>query len=184
MGFDCDVPEKVLEALVSNHWGARSDAQPALPEPNMIVQRRSNSHSHISYFLASPVHRGPTAREAPLRLFARISEFYRSALGADPGYNGVLTHNPMRSAHRHGEFVTHWGCNRPYALRELAEPIPRGWRLPVKPTTEAGRNCALFVGVDEVGPERRRTSGAKCWTWRGPRMTAWTCRWEIAKWPT
>ena len=40
MGFDCDVPEKVLEALVSNHWGARSDACPALPEPNMIVQRR------------------------------------------------------------------------------------------------------------------------------------------------
>ena len=147
MGFDCDVPEKVLEALVSNHWGARSDSCPALPEPNMIVQRRSNSHSHVSYFLAKPVHRGPTAREAPLRLFARISEFYRQALGADPGYNGVLTHNPMRSAHRHGEFLTHWGCNRPYSLSELAEPIPRGWRLPVKPTTEAGRNCALFVAL-------------------------------------
>ena len=147
MGFDCDVPEKVLDALVSNHWGARSDAQPALPEPNMIVQRRSNSHSHVSYFLAKPVHRGATAREAPLRLFARISEFYRQALGADPGYNGVLTHNPMRSAHRHGEFLTHWGCNRPYPLSELAEPIPRGWRLPLKPTTEAGRNCALFVAL-------------------------------------
>ena len=147
MGFDCDVPEKVLDALVSNHWGARSDSCPALPEPNMIVQRRSNSHSHVSYFLAKPVHRGPTAREAPLRLFARISEFYRQALGADPGYNGVLTHNPMRSAHRHGEFLTHWGCNRPYSLSELAEPIPRGWRLPLKPTTEAGRNCALFVAL-------------------------------------
>ena len=147
MGFDCDVPEKVLEALVGNHWGARSDVCPALPEPNMIVQRRSNSHLHVSYFLAKPVHRGPTAREAPLRLFARISEFYRQALGADPGYNGVLTHNPMRSAHRHGEFLTHWGCNRPYSLSELAEPIPRGWRLPVKPTTEAGRNCALFVAL-------------------------------------
>ena len=82
-----------------------------------------------------------------MRLFARISEFYRQALGADPGYNGVLTHNPMRSAHRHGEFLTHWGCNRPYSLSELAEPIPRGWRLPVKPTTEAGRNCALFVAL-------------------------------------
>ena len=70
MGFDCDVPEKVLDALVSNHWGARSDSCPALPEPNMIVQRRCNSHSHVSYFLAKPVHRGPTAREAPLRLFA------------------------------------------------------------------------------------------------------------------
>ena len=82
-----------------------------------------------------------------MRLLARISEFYRHALGADPGYNGVLTHNPMRSAHRHGEFLTHWGCNRPYSLSELAEPIPRGWRLPVKPTTEAGRNCALFVAL-------------------------------------
>ena len=113
----------------------------------MIVQRVSNSHSHVSYFLAKPVHRGPSAREAPLRLFARISEFYRQALGADPGYNGVLTHNPMLSAHRHGEFLTHWGRKRPYSLSELAEPIPRGWRLPVKPTTEAGRNCALFVGL-------------------------------------
>ena len=147
MGFDCDVPEKVLDALVSNHWGARSDSCPALPEPNMIVQRRSNSHSHVSYFLAKPVHRGPTAREAPLRLFARISEFYRQALGADPGYNGVLTHNPMRSAHRHGGFLTHWGRKQPYSLGELSEVIPKGWRLPVKPTTEAGRNCALFVAL-------------------------------------
>ena len=147
MGFDCDVPEKVLEALVCNHWGARSDSYPALPEPNMIVQRLSNSHSHVSYCLAKPVHRGATAREAPLRLFARISEFYRQALGADPGYNGVLTHNPMRSAHRHGEFLTHWGRKRPYSLGELSEVIPKGWRLPLKPTTEAGRNDALFVAL-------------------------------------
>ena len=144
MGFDCDVPSAVVDALYWNHHGGDG---PALPRPNMVVERRSNSHSHVSYFLAKPVHRGATAREAPLRLFARISEFYRQALGADPGYNGVLTHNPMRSAHRHGEFLTHWGCNRPYSLSELAEPIPRGWRLPVKPTTEAGRNCALFVAL-------------------------------------
>ena len=111
----------------------------------MIVQRRSNSHSHVSYFLAKPVHRGPTAREAPLRLFARISEFYRQALGADPGYNGVLTHNPMRSAHRHGEFLTHWGCNRPYSLSELAEPIPRGWRLPVWTHSPLPRYPSLFT---------------------------------------
>ena len=147
MGFDCDVPETVLEALYANHLGPPRIHSPRLPEPNMIVQRVSNSHSHVSFLLAKPVHRGPTAREAPLRLFARISEFYRQALGADPGYNGVLTHNPMLSAHRHGEFLTHWGRKRPYSLSELAEPIPRGWRLPVKPTTEAGRNCALFVGL-------------------------------------
>ena len=147
MGFDCDVPEKVLDALYANHLGRPRPDAPRLPQPNTIVQRRSNSHSHVSYFLAKPVHRGADAREAPLRLFARISEFYRQALGADPGYNGVLTHNPMHSAHRAGEFQTHWGCTEPYSLGELAEPIPKGWRLPVKPTTEAGRNCALFVAL-------------------------------------
>ena len=149
----------------------------------MIVQRRSNSHSHVSYFLAKPVHRGPTAREAPLRLFARISEFYRQALGADPGYNGVLTHNPMRSAHRHGEFLTHWGCNRPYSLSELAEPIPRGWRLPVKPTTGSGPELRSVRGADEVGGITGEHRARSVGPWRGPRMTAWTCRWEIAKWP-
>ena len=41
MGFDCDVPEKVLEALVSNHWGARSDVCPALPEPGHCQQSQS-----------------------------------------------------------------------------------------------------------------------------------------------
>ena len=141
------MPETVIDALYANHLGRPRPDSPRLPQPNTIVQRRSNSHSHVSYFLAKPVHRGADAREAPLRLFARISEFYRQALGADPGYNGVLTHNPMRSAHRNGEFLTHWGRKQPYSLSELAEPIPKGWRLPVKPTTEAGRNCALFAGL-------------------------------------
>ena len=152
MGFDCDVPEKVLDALVSNHWGARSDAQPALPEPNMIVQRRSNSHSHVSYFLAKPVHRGPTAREAPLRLFARISEFYRQALGADPGYNGVLTHNPMRSAHRHGGFLTHWGLQAvliPWA--NFPKSIPKGLALAGQADHGSGPELRSVRGADEVG---------------------------------
>ena len=141
MGFDCDVPSAVVDALYWNHHGGDG---PALPRPNMIVQRRSNSHSHVSYFLAKPVHRGANAREAPLRLFARICEFYRQALGADPGYNGTLTHNPLPETHEPGEFQTNLGHKRPYSLGELSEVIPKGWRLPVKPTTEAGRNCALF----------------------------------------
>ena len=30
MGFDCDVPEKVLETLVSNHWGGALGCVPGL----------------------------------------------------------------------------------------------------------------------------------------------------------
>ena len=151
MGFDCDVPEKVLDALVSNHWGARSDAQPALPEPNMIVQRRSNSHSHVSYFLAKPVHRGPTAREAPLRLFARISEFYRQALGADPGYNGVLTHNPMRSAHRHGEFSDALGLQSSVLSQRASRAYPKGLALAAQADHGSGPELRSVRGADEVG---------------------------------
>ena len=151
MGFDCDVPEKVLEALVSNHWGARSDAQPALPEPNMIVQRRSNSHSHVSYFLAKPVHRGATAREAPLRLFARISEFYRQALGADPGYNGVLTHNPMRSAHRHGEFSDALGLQSCVLSQRASRAYPKGLALAGQADHGSGPELRSVRGADEVG---------------------------------
>ena len=136
--LDCDQP-----AVVESLHGLRSEFP--LPVPNVVVERSSNGHCHASWFLAKPVHRGESARAAPLRKLARITEFYRHALGADPGYNGVLTHNPVEETHGPGEFQTHWCHKYGRSLDELAEPIPKGWRLPLKPTTDTGRNCALFA---------------------------------------
>ena len=138
--LDCDLPTVVdaLHSLKSSF---------PLPVPNMVVERQSNGHCHASWFLSRPVHRGESARAAPLRTLARITEYYRQTLEADPGYSQCLTHNPLEESHKVGEFRTHWGHKCGRSLDELAEPIPRGWRLPVKPTTEAGRNCALFVGL-------------------------------------
>ena len=138
--LDCDMPT-VIESLHS----LRSKFP--LPYPNMVVERRSNSHCHASWFLSRPVHRGEAARAAPLRKLARITEYYRHVLGADVGYNGVLTHNPLDAAHEPGEFRAHWGHKYGRSLDELAEAVPRGWRLPVKPTTDTGRNCALFASL-------------------------------------
>ena len=145
--LDCDAPEAAVEALYTNHWTAGGGV--ALPRPNWTVQRRSNGHLHAVYCLGRSVHRGEGARAAPLRRYARISEFYRQALRADAGYNGVLTHNPMCGGHRAGggALITTWGRCDPYSLDELAEVIPRGWRLPRVPTTEAGRNCSLFMAL-------------------------------------
>ena len=139
--LDCDVPSAVVDALYWNHHGGDG---PALPRPNMVVERSSNSHCHASWFLSRPVHRGESARAAPLRKLARVSEFYRQTLEADPGYTQCLTHNPLEESHKVGEFRTHWGHRCGYSLDELAEPIPKGWRLPARSTTEAGRNCSLF----------------------------------------
>ena len=138
--LDCDLPTVVdaLHSLKSTF---------PLPVPNMVVERQSNGHCHASWFLSRPVHRGESARAAPLRKLSRIAEYYRQVLEADAGYAGVLTHNPLEETHRTGEFRAHWGHRCGRSLDELAEPIPRGWRLPVKPTTEAGRNCALFASL-------------------------------------
>ena len=140
--LDCDVPSAVVDCLYSNHQSFGNG--PALPRPSVVVERRANSHCHASWFLKRPVHRGESARPGPLRRLARITEFYRDALQADPGYAGVLTHNPLEETHGAGEFQAHWGHRCGYSLDELAEVIPKGWRLPASPSTEPGRNCALF----------------------------------------
>ena len=146
--LDCDAPAAAVEALYTNHWTPGEGV--ALPRPNWTAQRRSNGHLHVVYCLGRSVHRGERARAAPLRRYARVSEFYRQAIRADAGYNGVLTHNPMSGGPRsggEGELITTWGRCDPYSLDELAEVIPRGWRLPSVPTTEAGRNCSLFMAL-------------------------------------
>ena len=136
LALDCDDPTAVLDGL------HRED----LPRPNIIVQRRSNEHSHIIYTLTTPVHRGERAREKPLKLFKRIAEFYREAWKADPGYTGVLNHNPMSGPHQ-GRMRTYWQRERPYSLAELAEPIPSSWRVPKVPMTAIGRHVGLFDGL-------------------------------------
>ena len=50
MGFDCDVPEKVLDALVSNHWGARSDSCspcPGLTDTHIGATTRISFHCRL-----------------------------------------------------------------------------------------------------------------------------------------
>ena len=115
----------------------------SLPTVNWVVERRGGG-SHAVWTLARPVHRGATAREKPLKLLGRISEYYAFVLQADEGYAGVLTHNPMEPA-QGPDFRTHWWRREPHGLRELAEIIPFGWRKPKSAATAVGRNCDIFA---------------------------------------
>ena len=111
---------------------------------NWAAENMRTGGVHLVWTLANPVHRGESALEAPLKRYARISEYYAAVLRADAGYTGVLTHNPMEDAQLAG-FTTHWGRREPYPLGELAEFIPRGWRKPRASRTAVGRNCDIFV---------------------------------------
>ena len=98
---------------------------------------------HGVWTLATPVHSGDDARVSSLRRWARISEYHAAVLGADAGYTGVLTHNPMEDAQLRG-FKTHWLRRKPYTLGELGDYIPFRWRRPKVSRTAAGRNCDVF----------------------------------------
>ena len=133
IAFDVDRPI-ALERLAATNIGAND-----LPIPNLVVYRRASGNAHAFYILQRPVHRGANARPLPLAALGRISEWLRLQLLADAGFAGVLVANPL-----HCEYETLWFRTQAYSLRELGEHIPRGWRRPRIPTTDAGRNCAVF----------------------------------------
>ena len=114
--------------------------------PNWTVTRKGSGGTHAVWNLERPVYRGESARKGPLKSLARVSEFYADALQADSGYTATLSHNPMSAAHGPA-FVTNWLHRDAYALPELGEVIPFGWRRPIVSRTGVGRNCDLFESL-------------------------------------
>ena len=110
-----------------------------VPAPNVTATRKASGHVHAAWLLGTPVHRGASARERPLKLFGRVAEYFTTAVGADTGYAGVLASNPT-----HADYLTAYPRAEPYELRELARVVPDRWRVPTPAVSEPGRNCALF----------------------------------------
>ena len=140
LGFDCDSRE-AIERAAASCMGAGD-----LPTPNVYATRTASGHAQVFYLLDRPVHRGELARAKPLTYLARVSEFYRATLGADTGYTGVLSSNPV-----HGDYATSYPRAEPYALGVLSEAIPKGWRVPRPATTAEGRNVELFLALCRRG---------------------------------
>ena len=116
----------------------RSICGDSLPAYNVAIESKRGG-LHVVYFLKTPVGRVGKVSLKPINYLKRISEYYGSQLRADSSYGGVLAHNPVHEA-----FKTHWGRSQPFTLAELAEPIPKGWRVPKSPQTAMGRNVGLF----------------------------------------
>ena len=124
MTFDCDDRESMESGLLS------------LPEPNWLTETKRGGH--VTYTLAVPTLKHDAARQKPLLMLRRISEYFHVQLGADPAFSG-LGRNP-----EHPSQTTQWMRKAPYRFNELAEPIPKGWRQPQRPRTAIGRNVDLF----------------------------------------
>ena len=151
--LDCDGPEGT-ERLI----GAITDRSVCCP--NWMVTRRRSNGTHAVWTLARPVlrpsRRGPPPRRKPMNALARISEYYAGAVGADTGYTGVLSHNPMAAAHGPG-MVTTWSRKEPYTFEDLAEVIPFGWRVPKLKQTAIAKEVDLFEALCKwAGSPRNR----------------------------
>ena len=129
--LDCDThPQHYLDIAFG----------PTVRVPNWIASAPSG-HAHVVYCLAIPVLRTDQAKLKPVVMLGRIVEFYTHAFGADAAYAALLTHNPTHDRYADS---TSWLRDEPWQLDELAEVIPSGWRIPPRPPTAEGRNCALF----------------------------------------
>lgn len=135
--LDVDNPERILDIL-NPFANAR-----VLPEPSWTVVNPANGHGHPSWCLSRPVHTNLKSSFKPQRLLACVSDWYTKKAGADGGYSGILSRNPY--AGRGGK--TFWGRRKPYSLNELAERLPKGYRLLPRPVSNIGRNVGLFQAM-------------------------------------
>ena len=117
---------------------------------------------HCVYALEIPVARHDEAHTAPLSYLAHVADRLAHHLGADPGYTGLITRNPINPG---PECYTHWGRMFPYTLGELDKVLPKS-KPPSRRQTDIGRNCDLFMSmVSEVfRPGWAGILGAQGWS--------------------
>ena len=109
-----------------------------------------------------PVARHNAAHTVPLSYLAHVADRLAHHLGADPGYTGLITRNPINPG---PECFTHWGRMFPYTIGELDKLLPKG-KPPSRRFTGIGRNCDLFKSmVSEVfRPRWASILGAQGWS--------------------
>jgi len=117
-----------------------------LPSPNFATINPANGHAHLVWGLSAPVLTTEAAREAPLRYLNSIRNAYTALTGADQGYTGLITKNPL-----HSHWRTLYGHGHLFDLPELAEYVPDlnkyTDRTSPAESVGIGRNVALFQQI-------------------------------------
>lgn len=146
--FDLDKPDSALA------WEDEN-----CPPPNIVTINPDNGHAHYLHALSTPVHFNAKSSRKAQRYLRAIQEALGEKLGADPGYSGNLTKNPLNP---------HWPSfcfqDVAYDLDTLAchldlDHASMDLRRKVAPVG-LGRNCTLFDGLRFFAyRERRRPEG-------------------------
>lgn len=131
MVFDIDRPAA---------FDAWEDA--GLPPPAWVSTNPQTTTGHICYALELPVVTSAAGRAHPMRYLRHVEYGIAKALGADLGYAGLMTKNPIHEA-----WKTWVGPQRAYLLEEFAEYIDIPKKIPKRAKDQEygeGRRCMLF----------------------------------------
>jgi len=111
-------------------------------QPSFITHSKDNGHAHFVYVLKTPVAIHDAARMRPIRYAAAIERAYTDRLGADRGYAGLVTKNPLQ--HDITDF------DRMFELSDMDEWLDYEDKAPQYQKREAqglGRNVDMFDAV-------------------------------------
>ena len=126
----------------------RSDAVMAwhdanLPLPYWTAQNQKNGHAHICYKLEIPLCTSDFGSQKAIAYASKVQAGLAHKLGADEGYNHLITKNPFHSDWR----VTFWS-EQAYTLDYLADFVELPKKLTKRQEVSGlARNCTLFDTV-------------------------------------
>lgn len=118
--------------------------------PNLVVENPANGHAHFLYQLKTPIYLGENTSTKPINYLSAIYTEMRELLGADKGYSGLISKNPM---HKH--WRTQELHQEPYTLQELARnldldaKVVRSAKISADEAYYEGRNVKLFNELRE-----------------------------------
>jgi hypothetical protein len=134
----CLVASLVFDVDRKDAYFSWSDAN--LPQPNWISRNPENYHAHVGYMLQTPVCITEHARQKIIRYLAKIQAAYTKALGADRGFSGLITKNPLST-----EWENHIFHVQPYELGYLADFVELAEiKKSDLEVSGLGRNCIMF----------------------------------------
>ena len=155
--FDVDCPCEGQPHLKLRHCplAATIWQQVGLPEPSFTVVNPANGHAHHVYQLRGwlQIDGADASQLKAVRYYAAVERAYTKVLRADPGYAGLVVHNPLSSRYKAMP-----GAKKPYSLRELASyvtlaPTPRRREPEIRCI---GRNVEVFDRPPVLGVRGRR----------------------------
>lgn len=127
------------------------------PPPNIVTINPDNGHAHYLHALATPVHFNPQSSRKAQRYLGAVDIALGRKLGADRGYTGTLTKNPLNPY-----WPAYCFSDVAYDLDTLAshldlDPEMMDLRRHL-PSEGLGRNCNLFDNLRFVAYRERRNA--------------------------